>query len=71
MTKSDARTRAHSQSFRETESACLLISHAVLLECDASSHRFFFALFPFTQLTLHLIRRAFPGSERATSAQRQ
>ena len=42
-----------------------------LLKCGAFSHRFFFAPFLFTQLTLHLIRRAFPGSGRATSAQRQ
>ena len=37
--KSDARTRAHSKSFRETWQA-LFDLHEVLWECDASSHRF-------------------------------
>ena len=40
LNKSDARTRAHSQSWRETETASAMISHEVLSECDASSHRF-------------------------------
>ena len=39
LNKSDARTRAHSQSLRERDLR-LMDSHAVLLECDASSHRF-------------------------------
>ena len=38
---------------------------------DAFSRRFFFALFLFMQLTLHLVRQAFPVSGRGTSAQRQ
>jgi hypothetical protein len=43
----------------------------MLLKYDAFSHRFFFAPFLFMQLTLHLVRRAFPGFERATSVRRQ
>ena len=71
MTKSDARTRAHSQSFRETESARLLISHAVLLECDASSHRFFFAASLCTQPMRHSTPARSQGLVRAISGQRQ
>jgi len=41
------------------------------LKYDALSHRFFFAPFLFTQLTVHLIRRAFPASARVTSGRRQ
>jgi len=38
--ESGAKTRTHSQSYRETREALPRISHEVLLECDASSHRF-------------------------------
>ena len=38
--KSGAKTRTHSQSYRKTRKALPRISHEVLLECDASSHRF-------------------------------
>src|SRR6516225_12465681 len=38
--KSGARTRAHSQRFRKTETYALGILHEVLWECDASPHRF-------------------------------
>src|SRR5207253_9680188 len=40
LSQSGARTSAHSQSFRETDRESRWISHAVLLECAASSHRF-------------------------------
>ena len=38
--KSDARTRAHSESFYKIANALSVISHEALLQCDASSHRF-------------------------------
>jgi hypothetical protein len=38
--QSDARTGAHSESFGKRARAILLISHEVLWERDASSHRF-------------------------------
>ena len=38
--KSDARTRARTESFHKIAKALSVISHEVLLECDASSHRF-------------------------------
>ena len=40
LNQSGASTRTHSQSLRETETASAMISHEVLSECDASSHRF-------------------------------
>jgi hypothetical protein len=40
LNQSGASTRTHSQSWRETETASAMISHEVLSECDASSHRF-------------------------------
>lgn len=38
--KSDARTRTHSQSLRKIERRPCAVSHEVLSECDVSSHRF-------------------------------
>jgi hypothetical protein len=40
LNQSGASTRTHSQSWRETETASVMISHEVLSEYDASSHRF-------------------------------
>jgi hypothetical protein len=40
LNQSGASPRTHSQSWRETETASAMISHEVLSECDASSHRF-------------------------------
>jgi hypothetical protein len=38
--QSGARTRTHSESFAKQKQASRRVSHEVLLECDAFSHRF-------------------------------
>jgi hypothetical protein len=40
LDQSGASTRTQSQTRRETETASAMISHEVLSECDAASHRF-------------------------------
>src|SRR5438094_8607709 len=40
VSKATRRTCAHSQSVRKTQSTRHVISHEVLLECEASPHRF-------------------------------
>ena len=40
LNQSGTSTRTHSQNWRETDPEFAMISHEVLSECDASSHRF-------------------------------